>query len=285
MTYQPFIIIGAPRSGTNMLRDSLNMLPGVGTWPCDEINYIWRHGNVRYPSDEFSANMANAKVQYFIKRKFDSFAKSNDLDVLVEKTCANSLRAGFVDNVIPNAKYVFIVRDGIDAVGSALERWKASFDFSYTMKKARFVPIADVPYYGTRYFFNHLYRLLSREKHLAFWGPAMDDIDVLLARHSLIEVCALQWQRCVENAERDFAAIPTGNIIRIRYEEFVNNPVSEFSKISEFIGKPVPASVNAYLAENISDQSVGKGRQALGEECIAQLRPLIADTLDRFGYE
>ena len=42
---QPVVIIGAARSGTNMLRDVLVKLPGVGTWPCDEINYIWRHGN------------------------------------------------------------------------------------------------------------------------------------------------------------------------------------------------------------------------------------------------
>ena len=51
--HKPIIIIGAPRSGTNMLRDVLCNLDGVGSWPCDEINYIWRHGNVKNPSDEF----------------------------------------------------------------------------------------------------------------------------------------------------------------------------------------------------------------------------------------
>ena len=50
---QDVIIIGAPRSGTNMLRDALTALPDCGTWPCDEINYVWRHGNVGFPSDEF----------------------------------------------------------------------------------------------------------------------------------------------------------------------------------------------------------------------------------------
>ena len=43
------MIIGAARSGTNMLRDVLTSLDGVDTWPCDEINYIWRHGNIRWP--------------------------------------------------------------------------------------------------------------------------------------------------------------------------------------------------------------------------------------------
>ena len=37
---KPVVIIGAPRSGTNMLRDVLCDWPGVVTWPCDEINLI-----------------------------------------------------------------------------------------------------------------------------------------------------------------------------------------------------------------------------------------------------
>ena len=34
------IIIGAPRSGTNILRDTLTSLSNVGTWGCDEIPYL-----------------------------------------------------------------------------------------------------------------------------------------------------------------------------------------------------------------------------------------------------
>ncbi|MDN5869901.1 MAG: sulfotransferase [Nitrococcus sp.] len=36
--YQPVVIIGAPRSGTNMLRYVLTPIPGVRTWRCAEIN-------------------------------------------------------------------------------------------------------------------------------------------------------------------------------------------------------------------------------------------------------
>ena len=71
MGRQDLIIIGAPRSGTNMLRDVLVRFPGVATWPCDEINYIWRHGNLRYPSDEFPAERADARVQRYIRAQFD----------------------------------------------------------------------------------------------------------------------------------------------------------------------------------------------------------------------
>ena len=41
MNINPVIIIGAPRSGTNILRDTLSIISNVRTWDCDEIPYIW----------------------------------------------------------------------------------------------------------------------------------------------------------------------------------------------------------------------------------------------------
>jgi len=283
--YQPVIIVGAPRSGTNMLRDMLVELQGVATWPCDEINYVWRHDNVRYPSDEFTPEMATPSVAAYIQRQFNKFAVQTHADVVVEKTCANSLRVGFVDQVIPDAKYIFIVRDGLDAVGSALERWQASLDIPYILKKAKYVPVTDLPYYATRYLLNHIYRLASREKRLAFWGPAMNNIEELLAKHTLTEVCALQWKACVDSSERDLAEMPSDRVIRVSYESFVKNPVTEFEKIADFVGKETPESVKEYLRKNVRPGSVGKGRKALGGKQITTLRPLISDTLERYGYE
>jgi hypothetical protein len=279
------VIIGAPRSGTNMLRDMLITLPGVGTWPCDEINYIWRHGNVKFPSDEFIPGMAVPKIQDYIRKEFDNLADRYKLDTLIEKTCANSLRVGFVDQVLPDCKYIFIVRDGLDVVGSALERWKASFDFPYILRKSRYVPLTDLPYYASRYFLNHLYRLFSKEKRLAFWGPEMNDVDQLLVNHSLSQVCALQWKKCVDNSERDFSKISADRIIRVSYEEFVKNPLVEFEKIASFLDKKVPNSVKEHLNSSIRSSSVGKGRLALGDDEMNNIKSLISETLERYGYE
>src|SRR6056297_942955 len=227
LPYLPIIIIGAPRSGTNMLRDVLTSLPGVATWPCDEINYIWRHGNVRYPSDEFTPEMARPEVCKYIRRQFVWAKRKYRAHTVVEKTCANSLRVGFVDRVVPEAKYIFIHRDGLDAVGSAIKRWKAELDIPYLARKARFVPLTDLPYYGTRYLLNRIHKIVSSQARLSFWGPKLDGMDDLLARYSLEEVCALQWQRCVENAADDFAKISGDRWIEVGYEDFVNSPGPE----------------------------------------------------------
>lgn len=278
------IIVGAPRSGTNMLRDVLTSFDSVCTWPCDEINYIWRHGNVRYPSDEIPAQKATPAIKNYIRQRFSDIRQQYNADVVVEKTCANSLRVPFVDAVLPNAKYIFIYRDGIDATGSAKERWTAKLDIPYILEKVRFVPKTDLPYYGLRYFWARIYRFVSREKRLAFWGPALDGMQSVLQNHTLNEVCALQWQRCVDNAEKAFSDMPADKVVRVRYEDFVRQPVGELSRILEFIGKEVEPEKIATAVEGVSPRSLGKGRKALGEQQVANLEELVGETLKRYDY-
>src|SRR5690554_2907089 len=284
MSNKDVIIVGAPRSGTNMLRDVLTAFDGVATWPCDEINYIWRHGNVRFPSDEIPKDLATAAVKNYIQKRFLDIRQKYSADIVVEKTCANSLRVPFVDAVVPDAKYVFIYRDGIDATGSAKEWWTAELDISYILEKVRFVPKVDLPYYALRYFWARVYRFISREKRLAFWGPALDGMQDILQKHSLNEVCALQWQRCVDKSEEAFARMPEDKVVRVRYEDFVRNPVTELSRILTFLGKEIPQERIERAVEGVSPRSLGKGRKALGEQEVANLEALVGDTLRRYDY-
>ncbi len=284
MSNTDVIIVGAPRSGTNMLRDVLTSFDGISTWPCDEINYIWRHGNVRYPSDEIPAECATPVVQNYIQQRFNDIREKYSADVVVEKTCANSLRVPFVDAVVPSAKYIFIYRDGIDATGSAKERWTAKLDIPYILEKVRFVPKADLPYYGLRYFWARVYRFISREKRLAFWGPALDNMQNILQNHTLNEVCALQWQRCVDNAEKAFSEMPADKVVRVRYEDFVRQPELELTRILKFMGKEVEPDTIAKAVEGVSPRSLGKGRHALGEQEVANLEALVGETLKRYDY-
>lgn len=280
----PIVIVGAARSGTNMLRDVLTRLQGICTWPCDEINYIWRYGNARYPSDEFTPNMASVNVQHYIRNRFKHIAANRSIHTVIEKTCANSLRLGFVDRILPEASYIFIRRNGIDVIASARNRWKAQFDLFYILKKARFVPLKDVPYYTSKYFWNHLYRLIHQRQRLAFWGPRINGMTELLNNYSLEEVCAIQWKRCVENAADILGKMPQGKQIEVVYEDFVRSPVEELEKILYLMDIKVESSNIQTAVFDVNNQSVGKGYEALGRSTIEQILPLIQSTLSRYGY-
>ncbi|MEL7430325.1 MAG: sulfotransferase [Pseudomonadota bacterium] len=132
----PIIIIGAGRSGTNVLRDCLTAANGLVTWPCDEINLIWRHGNLRHPTDVFGAAQANASVRHYIQSAFDQICRKEGGDTVVEKTCANTLRVPFIDAIFPDARYINIVRDGRDVTASAMKRWRSSVDWPYMKRIA-----------------------------------------------------------------------------------------------------------------------------------------------------
>lgn len=284
MEYQSVIIIGAPRSGTNMLRDVLTSFSGVSTWPCDEINYIWRHGNVRYPSDEFTPDMARPEVCGYIRRQFDWVARKHQAHTVVEKTCANSLRVGFVGRVVPEAKYIFIRRHGLDAVGSAIKRWKAGLDIPYLARKARFVPWTDLPYYAYSYLGNYIHRLRSREKRLAIWGPKINQMQMLLKRHSLEEVCAMQWKLCVDKAAQALCELPSEQWLEVGYEDFVLQPEAELSRMLDFLGLPVAPAARKQAVAGVQASNVGKGQSAMGKELAERLQTVIQDTLLRYGY-
>ena len=284
MNSRNIIVIGAPRSGTNMLRDILTSFKGISTWPCDEINYIWRYGNASYPSDEIPPELATTAVKKYIRKKFLDIQKKYNSQIVVEKTCASSLRIPFINVIFPDAKYIFIYRDGIDVTGSAKDRWTADLNLSYLLKKIQFVPIRDMPYYGLRYIWARIYRFFSKENRLAFWGPAFDNMQTILNKFSLDEACALQWQHCVEKANKELSVLPHERVCRVKYESFVRDPKNELLRILNFVGFDTCEQQLEQAILNVSEKSIGKGHRLLEKKEVQNLQNLIGDTLSSLGY-
>lgn len=275
------VIVGAPRSGTNMLRDVLTTLPGVATWPCDEVNPLWRHGNRSEPSDELTPAMARPRVVGYIRDRFERMHRHYDAHTVVEKTCANSLRVEFVRAVLPMARYVFITRDGVDAAASAAEQWHSSFDLRYTAAKARFVPPSDVPYYAAKFLAGRMRgRQAPPEGRVnTWWGPRPRDYRELVRTHPLDEICAIQWHRCVDASVRGLEGLGPEQLLHVGYEDFVTNPEIELARITDFLNLSGFDATKAVAG--VSSKSIGKGRKALGQDRLAKLEELVGPSLRR----
>ena len=74
MQYEPIIIIGAPRSGTNILRDTIVKFDQAGTWNCDELPYLWKYGNRDFKSDILTKDMLSGKSKKYIRNFFTSIS-------------------------------------------------------------------------------------------------------------------------------------------------------------------------------------------------------------------
>ncbi|MBO6577019.1 MAG: sulfotransferase [Rhodothermales bacterium] len=275
-TPNPVVIIGAGRSGTNMLRDAVTRAASnVGTWPCDEINYIWRHGNASHPTDELRRHHARPEVKKYIVGRFEQLRQQANWFAVVEKTCANSLRVPFVDEVLPNARFVCIERNGMDVVNSALKRWSAPVDWRYLARKARFVPAADVPYYGSRYLMNRCSKVFGGKSRLSSWGPRFPGMDLALEEQPLAAVCALQWRACVQAARRDLALLDSGRSVTVQYEDFVVDPVRWLGIITEFLGESVSQRRLEEIATTVSTSSVGRWKSELSSEDVRHIKSIV----------
>ena len=276
--HKKVIIIGAGRSGTNMLRDALVKFDSCDTWDCDEINYIWRYGNRGFASDELRKSNQNRKSTQYINAAFEKIAQQKKCNFVIEKTCANSLRVSYLDVVVKDVMYINIVRNGQDVISSAYDRWTAGVEPGYLAKKLKYVPIRDIPYYAARYASHRLQRLLREDDSLPSWGPVYDGMSADVKNRTIPEVCALQWKNCVERSHAHLAATKN-KVLTVNYEEFVEEPVSGIREILDFIGLTVDEVAIIEAVSNISNRSVGKGQK------FVDIHPGTADIINSIDLE
>jgi hypothetical protein len=272
----PIVIIGAARSGTNVLRDVLTTVGGFATWPCDEINPIWRHGNRDHADDEFLPDHARPAVRRYIRGRFDRIARRTRSRVVVEKTCANALRVAFVDRVLPEARFVAIERDGYDVVASALRRWHAPLNLQYTARKARFVPATDLPAWTWRFLQLRLERMSGSNAAPPSWGPCFTGMQTALRTQSLPRVAALQWARCITRSRADLSVLAAERVHRLDYEDLVAQPHIEIARLLDWCGMHAAPDLVRCLAREVCRDGVGHGHARLGEDAVAEIAPIVA---------
>jgi hypothetical protein len=250
-----------------------------------EINYIWRYGNALWPTDQLTPQQARPEVQQYIQHRFQRFGKQSNGQRIIEKTCANSLRLEFVRAVFPDAFIVHIVRDGRAVAESARRRWQAPPEPKYLLEKARWVPMADIPYYGLRYLRYQMGRLGSTNNRQASWGPRFEGLDDLVLEKTLIEVCGLQWKICVQAAATSIKNMPSEQGITLYYEDIVRDPLAVAKQVFEATQLEFTDRTQAFCEAQIIPSNIEKWRETLSKQDIQLLMPHIEEELSHHGYD
>jgi hypothetical protein len=121
----PIFIIGCGRSGTSILGEVFAMHPQVryvyepyDLWaaihPVTDFLQLYSH-------DEYHCLLDARSATSVARRRFQRLMPSPPDFTLVEKSPINALRIGFLDAIAPGARFVHIVRDGVD-VACSIER-------------------------------------------------------------------------------------------------------------------------------------------------------------------
>ncbi len=271
----PIFVVGCSRSGTTITYETLaasDQLLKFG-W---EIPQFWDglYGplNNGWHSESAGAEHArpehrHAALRYFYQRLGAGW--------VLDKTCINVMRIPYLYKLFPQAKFVFIQRDGRDNISSMMDGWRHGRTDGRFELGQFFGPFPeDVAIDGGAF------------REWCFFLPP----DWREYNHaSLEEVCAFQWLSANRLALEAKKGIPAQQWVQLRYEDLFERPVEMFRAAFARLGLAFTPEIEARCA-NLQPTSVVKGRpkkqkwKDSNPEAIRRILPMIRDLQTELGY-
>lgn len=285
MLRRPVVILGSPRSGTTILMRSIETHRDVLVM--EEPRLIWRYGNDR-KSDLLRPCDARPQVIAHIRGEFARRMREAGKKRLVEKTPSNSLRPEFVDRVLPECRFIHVMRHGVDAVLSIRSFWTRSghgvrnINQGIVSQRLHEVGIRRLPLYGIEIARRLAPGPLERLLGANVWGPRIPGIHGLLRDLDLLEVCCLQWRMCVELTRQFGRTLPSDRYMEVRLEELSEGRFRELLRFAELDDDP---AVMGEFLSRYDARRVGARKVDADPREVERIRTWIQPTLQWLGYE
>jgi hypothetical protein len=272
----PVFVVGCSRSGTTITYETLAAAPQFLSFGW-EIPQFWDglHGPLNNGWESEAAGTEHARprhrdaaLRHFYQRLGPGW--------VLDKTCINVMRVPYLHALFPNAKFVFIHRDGRDNISSMMDGWRHGRTDGRFELSQFFGPFPEpVAIEGGQF------------KEWAFFlAPGWRRYN----NASLAEVCAFQWVSANRLALDAKAGIPVDQWIQLRYEDIFERPVEMFRDAFARLGVPFTADIAARCAD-LQPTSVVKGapKQQKWKEhnpqAIQGILPMIRPLMLEMGYD
>lgn len=230
----PILLIGNGRSGTNMIRELFAQHTDIVDW--DEPRTIWVHPDPGRPHDVFTAEDATAKAKHYIRRRFEKYQKQHGGRRIFEKTPSNTLRIPYIHAIFPESPIIYIIREPFAQISSSELLWRQLPHLNRLIARLRKTPKFQLPYYASRFFRDQFRKRILRKEHLSVWGIRYPGIYEDIKNLTTEQVIAKQWVACSQYADADLPAVDPSQVIRVRYEQFVQDPVTQFDRLAQHVG-------------------------------------------------
>lgn len=278
----PIILIGNTRSGATMVQKVMATHPDVVGWY--EPGGLWLYADPGRSHDEFGADDATDRVKQYIRKQFLKYQKQNGNCVVFEKTPQNILRIPYVRAIFPEATYLFIVRNPFSFISSVEFKWQRTVTGKGILRRLKSTPIIHLHYYASRYIVQQYSKRILRRKYLKIWGPRYKGIHEDLETQDQLTVIARQWAVCSEKAEQDMAIFDDGEVLRLRYEDFVEDPIADLERICAHCGLQLTGNLVSAAKEWVKADRQEKWRR-FDPHDLARILPEIHAEMQRHGYE
>jgi sulfotransferase family protein len=228
---------------------------------------VWRWRDARREDRPGSRALA-ARAGYAAARAGSALRRRFGTMRLLEKTPNNCLRIPFLRALFPDAKFLFLRRDGRPNVSSLMDGWNLEGQFeSYEVP----LPLRIAGYAGRKWCF-----LLPPG-----WRELVD--------RPLEVVCAEQWKACMEAVLAEMPRLRSdGAVCELSYEELTGSPRAALGRVLGFLGLPeeeavVPAEDRLPVINARTPPDPDKWRKRNGP-AVERILPRIAAVQRALGY-
>jgi hypothetical protein len=144
--------------------------------------------------------------------------------------------------------------------------------------------MSQLPHWVRRYLVPQFNKRVLRRKYLSIWGPRYRGIQDDLKTVDQLTVIARQWSVCSMRAEKAIASLEQGEVLRLKYEDFVDDPVSDLERICAHCGLEMSSDMEKATREMVKSDRKAKW-QRFDPQDLARIIPEISGEMRRHGYE
>ncbi len=281
MINQPFFVVGSGRNGSTMLGSMLNMHPDLLLAPeqfalpyaiirYGVLNFLKWSDIVKIVVGEFArkkASLWNADLSGVYDPLYELPTEQRSLQIILDriyreyglvknipfkiwgdKTPQNTLHIELITPVFPNARYVFLIRDGRDVLSS----------YSKTEKK-------------------HMAEHANIENAVDLWNQSIKAYDHLAKTCQASQLHVMRYEDLVEKPEETLQS----------FCKFMELPFApEMLNFQNEIHRMGVANMEHHknVAKKVNTSSIGKWETGLTAEQKSKFIPMIENNLKRWGY-
>jgi len=208
--FNPIFIIGCGRSGTTILGNTLSKHPEVKY--LNERRDLWHkvypqfniwNQDTKNPQLFASNQDVDITKSYLLKKLFFREQVIGKSSVLLEKLPINNFRLDFLHSTFPNAKYIYLRRNGLEVSTSIEKRIKKRNWF--TGKKETLL-----------------------NKHA-------EKINCKTEVETDFEKGMWEWKLSIDESNVFFKNLDNNKFIHLSYQDFIDNPSEELKNIFDFM--------------------------------------------------
>jgi hypothetical protein len=240
---RPIFILGCGRSGTTILGTALSCHPQV-TY-LNEPRKLWAayfpETDLYAPEGKLVLNAQDttAARSEKLRRLFKYETIKTKKPVLVEKLPLNSFRLSFIYEIFPDARFVHIVRNGLE-VAKSIEKLANKGNW-----------------FGNK---DHKWNQLANYAASRDSTANLPDLC-----HGNYEKGLLEWRLSTEAIYSFFQQVSEDSIWEITYDDLVENPVQTLNKTLSYIGLQKSVEVDNFARNNIQRISPKKSISNVSE--------------------